>query len=196
MQTAAGEAGGSLILEAQDRVGAVSAATGQAGMRDGLGPVRKRHWHPAAVLALVALTAGSCATETVGEACTAAGCESGVSVEVTPLLPLLSDQASSLTAELCVDGDCRMGALGGGDLGAPPYHISSPQSFGPESKIEQVTLRLTSSDSGRFVYEGSTTAATRPVAFRPNGRRCPPVCYRVNLVATEAELLLSDPAAR
>ncbi len=148
----------------------------------------------------MALTAGSCATETVGEACTQAGCESGVSVDVTPLLPLLSDEGSALTAELCVDGDCRIGALGGmtgerGDLGAPPYDISSPQFFGPESKIERVTLRLTSSDSGRLIYEGSTTAATSPVAFRPNGRRCPPVCYRVKLVATEAELLLSDPAA-
>jgi hypothetical protein len=147
-----------------------------------------------AALPLLTVTAGSCTA--VDNACTEAGCESTLSIDATPLADRLGSDWSSVTAELCVDGACRTHSLGDTsdefDELAPLY-LQAPHPFDAATEVEEVTLRLISSESGQVLYEGSTQAPTQPREFRPNGPGCPPVCHSLDLLATaENELVVDD----
>jgi hypothetical protein len=145
-----------------------------------------------AALPLLAVTAGSCTA--VDNACTEAGCESTLSINATPLVDRLGSDRSSVTAELCVDGACRILGDTSDELDElAPWYLKSPHPFEAATEVEEVTLRLISSQSGQVLYEGSTQAPTQPRELRPDGAGCPPVCHSLDLLATaENELVVDD----
>jgi hypothetical protein len=110
------------------------------------------------------------------EACTAIGCEDGVRVNFDQhaLQP-----ESGEHVELCVDGHCTTeSARSAANVAAISLRVPHRQA------TVHVTARITGPTG--VVFEGETTTPLRRV--QPNGRRCEPVCYFVNLTLDSAGL--------
>jgi hypothetical protein len=113
------------------------------------------------------LAAGGC-----NESCSAAGCESGVSVEFKRLERELPDAS---TIKVCVERGCGVTKGGMGELtGSLAMSVQDPN----EREVP-VSVRVRD-DSGRELAQASTRVDL--VKFQPNGPDCEPTCYSAALV--------------
>ena len=111
-------------------------------------------------------------------ACTAIGCVSQVSVDVSSAAALAAPLP--LSATLCVDGRCQTSSLTLGESGVPAVATAElpTMTASPTDPNVHVTLTLTS--AGSTLVRARTTTALGKVA--PNGEQCGPICWQSSLV--------------
>lgn len=116
--------------------------------------------------------------------CTAVGCSSHVSVDLTHVGTEFGQLPASAT--LCVNGDCSTTAvqfIGTSATGLVAHNLTQ-KSF--TSDGERITVTLLLERDGTALVE--TAAETELTRFAPNGEKCDPICHVASFLLTGTQL--------
>jgi hypothetical protein len=132
-------------------------------------------------LALVLLvTAVTTATGCGGGFCTAMDCVAqGIEVHV-PALPLTATGGQA-EVETCVADRCSQTSLSAAALTAGAT-VTTPVLTEPDDSSGRTTVSVRVTDLADDGVLFDDRASVRVTEFRPNGRGCPPVCLRADVV--------------
>jgi hypothetical protein len=128
---------------------------------------------------LAALALAGCASQ----ACTTAGCESSVSVDVSGVQGLASSQSGRV--KVCVSSSSTC-VLALAPKGQPVVVAVFPAGTFPvpgQPVDKPVALTVTVMNPGQMLVTDSVEATF--TSFAPNGEACGPVCYTAHVVATD-----------
>lgn len=143
-----------------------------------------------AVAGLIAFGTSGCGA--LQQGCTAAGCTSGISVD------LAADSArfAGATARLCVHDRCNSRELSTA-TGFVAWVLLGPDNTAPDPAFPTdapLPVHLVVTRDGQTLVDRTDQVTLAP--DQPNGERCEPTCWRADLLLSGDELTTRGPDPR